>query len=96
MEMAGAGFSHPMTGTVHEVVPPERFVFTAVARDGDGHALLEAHTIVTFREEGGATRLTVEARAKGLVPIARMMLAGMNEGWSQSLDKLEALLARAG
>jgi uncharacterized protein YndB with AHSA1/START domain len=92
MEMPGTGFSHPMTGTVHEVVPPERFVFTAVARDGAGHALLESHTTVTFREEGGATRLTIEARAKGLVPMARMMLAGMQEGWSQSLDKLEVHL----
>ena len=92
MEMAAAGFSHPMTGTVHEVVPPERFVFSAVALDGDGRTLLESHTTVTFREEGGATRLTIEARAKGLVPMARMMLAGMEEGWSQSLEKLEALV----
>ncbi|HTW33209.1 MAG TPA: SRPBCC family protein [Rhizomicrobium sp.] len=94
MEMEGGHFSHPMTGIVHEVKPPERFVFTAVARGAQNEALLESHTTITFHEEGGGTRLTVEARAKGLVPMARMMLAGMREGWSQSLDKLEALVVR--
>jgi uncharacterized protein YndB with AHSA1/START domain len=91
---AEQGFSHPMTGTVHEVVPNERFVFTAVARDANNQVLLESHTTITFQDEGGATRLTVEARAKGKQPIARMMLAGMQEGWSQSLEKLDALVAR--
>jgi uncharacterized protein YndB with AHSA1/START domain len=94
MKMEGTEFSHPMTGTVHEVVPNERFVFTAVARDANNQVLLESHTTITFRDEGGATRLTVEARAKGLQPIARMMLAGMEEGWSQSLEKLDALVVR--
>src|SRR5713226_3337591 len=37
----------PMSGTVHEVVPPERLVFTAIAEDQDGNPLLKAHTIVT-------------------------------------------------
>lgn len=87
--MQGPGdFSHPMTGTVHEVVPPERLVFTAVARDHDGTILLESRTTITLHEEDGGTRLTVEARAKGKVAVARMMLAGMEQGWSESLDKL--------
>jgi len=94
MTMEGTEFSHPMTGTVHEVVPNERLVFTAVARDANNQVLLESHTTVTFRDEGAATRLTVEARAKGKQPIARMMLAGMQEGWSQSLEKLDALVVR--
>lgn len=91
--MAGPGdFSHPMTGTVHEVVPHERFVFTAVARDAQGNALLEAHTTITLRDEGAGTRITVEARAKGLAPVSRLMLGGMEEGWSQSLEKLAEML----
>ena len=94
MEGPGGAFSHPMTGTVEEVVPSERFVFTSIARDGEGRPLLESHTTVTFRDEGGGTRLVIEARAKGFVPIARMMLAGMEQGWSQSLDRLAALAER--
>jgi uncharacterized protein YndB with AHSA1/START domain len=93
MLMEGPGdFSHPMTGTVHEVVPHERFVFTAVARDAQGTALLEAHTTITLRDEGVGTRITVEARAKGIAPISRLMLGGMEEGWSQSLEKLAEML----
>jgi hypothetical protein len=32
--------------------------------------------------------------AKGLVPLAPQMLAGMEAGWTQSIDKLETLVAR--
>jgi len=89
-----AGFSHPMTGTVKEIVKNERFVFMATPLDDAGQVLAEVLTTVTFRDEAGGTRLTVEAHGKGLQPIARMMFAGMQEGWSQSLDKFEALVAK--
>jgi uncharacterized protein YndB with AHSA1/START domain len=46
-----------------------------------------------FVETGEHTELTVTARAEGLVPAAAMMLAGMEAGWSQSLEKLAATLA---
>jgi uncharacterized protein YndB with AHSA1/START domain len=86
----------PMSGTFHEVVEPQRLVFTAVAEDKDGNPLLEAHTTVTFEDQGGKTKLTVQANAVGLAPIAPQMLAGMEAGWSQSLEKLAELVARAG
>jgi len=95
IEMQGpGGFSHPMTATITEIVPPERFVFSSIAYGPGEQRLLESLTIVTFREERGGTHLTIEARAKGFLPIARMMLAGMKEGWSQSLDKLDELVVR--
>ena len=43
------GVVYPMTGTVHEIVPPSRLVFTAVAEDHDGNALLESRTIPATR-----------------------------------------------
>ena len=86
----------PMSGTFHEVVELERLVFTAVAEDKDGNPLLKAHTTVTFEEQGGRTTVTVLANAVGLAPIAPQMLAGMEAGWTQSLEKLADLLARAG
>jgi len=92
MQASEGGFSHPMTGTVLEIAPPERLVFTAVPGDAENKPLAEVHTTVILLEKDGATHLTLEARGKGLAPIARMMLAGMNEGWSQSLDRLEGLL----
>ena len=87
------GAEHPMTGTFHEVVPPERLVFTAIAVDGTGNRLLEARTTVTFVEQGGMTKLTVHARAVGFVELAARMLQGMEAGWTQSLERLAQLTA---
>lgn len=83
------GFEHPMTGVFHEVVEPERLVFTAVARNAQGDALLEARTTVTFAEQEGKTKVTVQASALGVAEQAATMLAGMQEGWTQSLQKLD-------
>ena len=47
------GTVYPMGGHFDEIVPRERLVFTAIAEDHDGNALLESVTTVTFVEEGG-------------------------------------------
>ena len=86
------GTEYPMTGTFREVVAPERLVLLTVARDGEEKPLLENLLSITFAEEGGKTKLTVEAEAVGFVPIAAQMLAGMEEGLSQSLVRLAELL----
>jgi uncharacterized protein YndB with AHSA1/START domain len=85
------GTVYPMTGTFREIMPPRRLVFEAVAEDHAGNALLRSLTVVTFAEEGGKTKLTVHADAIGLSPLAPQMLAGMEAGWTQSLDKLAEL-----
>lgn len=84
----------PMSGTFHEIVEPERLVFTAVAEDNDGNHLIRSHTTVTFEEQpGGKTKVTVKAHAVGLSPLAPQMLSGMEAGWTQSLEKLADLTA---
>jgi uncharacterized protein YndB with AHSA1/START domain len=88
------GVQHPMTGVVREIVEPERLVFTYVAVDQAGKSLLEGFTTVTFAEHGGKTKLTVATRAVGLVDYAARMLDGMEEGWTQSLERLAAHAAR--
>jgi uncharacterized protein YndB with AHSA1/START domain len=85
------GTIYPMTGTFREIMPPRRLVFEAVAEDHDGNALLRSLTVVTFADEGGRTRLTVHADAVGLSPLAPQMLAGMDAGWTQSLERLAEL-----
>jgi len=89
------GVDYPMSGRFCETVPPERLVFNAVAEDAAGNPLLESLTTVTFEEQDGKTKLTVEASAIGLAPVAPQMLAGMQAGWTQSLEKLEAYVAMA-
>lgn len=88
------GAVYPMTGVFREVIAPERLVFSDVAEDLDGNPLLEGVTTVTFEEQGAKTKLTVRSSARAVEPIGDEMLKGMNEGWSQSLDRLGDLLAK--
>jgi uncharacterized protein YndB with AHSA1/START domain len=87
------GNDYPMKGVFREVKPPERLVFSNIALDSDGNHLLESETTVILEEQGGKTKLTLKTYAKGLVPMAPQMLAGMEAGWSQSLDKMGELVA---
>lgn len=90
------GNDYPMQGVFREVAPPARLVFSNIALDNDGNHLLEGETAVTFAEHDGKTKLTMTSHMVGLVPIAPQMLAGMEAGWTQSIDKLQAMLgARA-
>jgi len=88
--MRGFDMEHPMRGTFREVVKPERLSYTWTAED-HGQPVLEGVTTVTFEDDDGKTRLTLETKATGLAPIAEQMLGGMQEGWSQSLDRLSDL-----
>jgi uncharacterized protein YndB with AHSA1/START domain len=88
------GNDYPMKGVFREVTPPERLVFSNIAIDNDGNHLLEGETIVTLTEQGGKTKMMMKSHAVGLVPIAPQMLAGMEAGWTQSIDKLAELVAK--
>jgi len=88
------GNDYPMKGEFREVMPPQRLVFSNIAIDNDGNHLLEGETTVTLSEQGGRTALTVKSHAVGKVPLAPQMLAGMEAGWTQSIDKLGELLAK--
>jgi uncharacterized protein YndB with AHSA1/START domain len=88
------GNDYPMKGVFREVVAPERLVFSNIAVDQEGNHLLKGETTVVLETQGDKTKLTLHAHAAGLVPAAPQMLAGMEAGWSQSLDKLKELVAR--
>jgi uncharacterized protein YndB with AHSA1/START domain len=88
------GGIYPMKGEIREMVPPERLVFTNLAVDAAGNAMTAGLTTVTFAEEGGKTKLTLHTRGSALVEKAIPYLQGMEYGWTQSIDKLEAMLAR--
>jgi uncharacterized protein YndB with AHSA1/START domain len=88
------GNDYAMKGIFREVQAPERLVFSNVAIDNDGNHLLEGETIATLSEQDGKTTLTMKSHAVGLVPLAPQMLAGMEAGWTQSIDKLGEVLGR--
>ncbi|HUJ76302.1 MAG TPA: SRPBCC domain-containing protein [bacterium] len=87
------GTDYPCGGVYREVVVPERLVFTNIATDAEGNPVLDGLTTVLFGEQGRQTRLTLQSSAVAVVDYAAAYLAGMEEGWTQSLVRLSALLA---
>ena len=88
------GVVYPMTGTVQEIAEPERIVFTAAALGKNGEPLLEDITTVTLEEQGGKTSQTVQARVLRVEGDGAKYVEGMEEGWKQSLNRLENYLSR--
>src|SRR5438128_2174228 len=82
------GTVYPMGGRFHEILEPERLVFTTNAFDGK----LEVRNTVTFADEKGKTKVTLHAVVVKSSPETAEALSGMREGWSQSLEKLQDLL----
>lgn len=86
------GTIYPMIGTYQEVVAPERLVFKSSALDENGQPLFEVLHTVTFAAEGHKTRLTVQANVLTTTAAGVPHLKGAQEGWSQSLDRLNTRL----
>jgi uncharacterized protein YndB with AHSA1/START domain len=67
------GTVYPMTGVYRKVVEPERLVFASSALD---------------TEKDAKTALTVHSRVVTSTAEAAPYLKGMEEGWTQSLERL--------
>lgn len=77
-------------GVFHEIIEPERLLFTHAWVDPDGKAGLETLVTVRFAEHDGKTRLTFRQEVFDTVENRD----GHVEGWSESLDMLEEYLAK--
>ena len=89
------GSVYPMTGVYQEVVEPERLVFTSGALDEHGNVLFHVQTTVTFADEGGKTKLTLQASVVTSTPEGAPYLKGMDAGWTQSLERLGVYVAKS-
>ncbi len=96
IHMSGFGMLAPMAGIFKEVVEPERLVFTnnAYFEVPPVTPVIEGITTVTFTEVGGKTKVTVHNGVLRAAPSATQALAGMEPGWTQTLDKLADFLKR--
>ena len=94
---APEGTVYPMGGAIQEIVPPQRLVFTTTAHAGsDGEPFLVNLNTVTFDDLDGKTKLTLYVRVvKAEQPGAEGALAGMDQGWSESFERLLDLAAAA-
>ena len=87
------GVAYPVKGTFREAVPLERLVFTTSSfEDTSGVPQLEGLATVIFEDFEGKTKLTLHVTMLKHTPEVAWALAGMNDGWTQSFDKLDKLL----
>lgn len=84
--------------TYHEIVKPERIVYTDAFADVDGNVLSEMPEMVitlTFTEQAGKTRLTSRTEFASVADKEATLAMGMVEGFTETLDRLEAYLAKS-
>jgi uncharacterized protein YndB with AHSA1/START domain len=102
------GTEYPGKGVFREIVKPERLVMTSdhselpvewhdivnPSRDKSKPPQLDSVMTITFENVGGKTKLTVRSRFESMAIRDSMVKMGMNGGWSQSLERLTALLKK--
>lgn len=103
------GAEHPAKGVYREIVAPERIVMTIdhselsdqwhdlvnPNRDkSKGKPAVEGLMRMTFEELEGKTKLTIRTRFESVAIRNALLKIGMNEGWSQSLERLEECVAK--
>jgi uncharacterized protein YndB with AHSA1/START domain len=86
------GVVYPMTGRFMEIDRPHRLVFVTAAIDSEGRPMFKVLNTVIFTRVDGGTEISLVARVTSTTPAAPQYLAGMSQGWSQSLDRLAALV----
>jgi uncharacterized protein YndB with AHSA1/START domain len=94
MDAPQMGFNNLWTkGTFKEIVEPEKLVLTNEGSAGDGEPFIKAVNTLTFEEQQGKTKLTLEIVVNYVAEGWENAYAGMEQGWSQSLEKLAALFS---
>jgi len=102
------GIEYPMEGTFLEIREPERLVMSMDCsghpdswhdlvqpqRDKSKKPVVDMVQTVTFDKIGARTKLTVRTRFASTAIRDAMLKVGMNEGWSQSLDRLGESLVK--
>jgi uncharacterized protein YndB with AHSA1/START domain len=87
------GVVYPMKAVFQEVDEPERLVFVSSALDEKGNSLFDLLNTILFVDRHGKTELTLQVRVITATIEAPQYLKGMEMGWSQSLDRLDAHVA---
>ncbi len=83
----------PTEGSFLEISAPEKIVFSNQAfKDVNGEPQLETLNTITFMEANGKTKLTVQAVVTKAGPNVAVSLASMENGWNESLDRLEQVI----
>jgi uncharacterized protein YndB with AHSA1/START domain len=85
----------PMKGTFLEVIAPEKLVFTgSCLDDANGNPQLENLNTITLEDLNGKTKMTLHVKVIKATPAAAPALEGMEQGWSESFDRLAVELMK--
>ena len=86
------GRDYWVRGEYREVAAPERLVIACAADDEQGLERLREPIQVTFAEEAGRTKLTVDVAASGPTPRAAELMEGMDQMWADTVHRLDGHL----
>ena len=84
----GDGKDYWMTGTYREVDAPKRLVMVVSGEGTEGN-ISDVLSTITFTERAGRTLVIIHQTG-----LPQREVEGSSEGWTQSLDKLAAYLAK--
>jgi len=88
------GEEHGVKGRYFEIVPPERLVFSD-GFEAPSMSDFEARLTLIFQEEAPQrTKLTMTSLYSSKHIRDQVLKMGVGEGWGQSLDRLDEVLAR--
>ena len=83
------GNEYAFRGVYHDIAAPERLVYTFEFEGMPGHVVLET---VTLTEQNGKTIMTDTSLFQSVDARDGMIESGMEQGSSESWERLEALL----
>ncbi len=86
------GGTFGIRGEYREVVPPVRVVIACTLEDEQRATSLEEIINVDFESSGSRTKLLIESSARASGANAAGMLAGLQKGWTQTVDRLGVLV----
>jgi uncharacterized protein YndB with AHSA1/START domain len=86
------GSKYGFKGVYHDIVAPERLVYTFEFEGMPGHVMLET---VTFEEQEGKTLLKEIAVFQSVEDRDGMLQSGMESGATESMDRLAELVEKA-
>lgn len=96
MRAQSGEMEHWIRGHYVEVMPPSRLVIDMIVETTEGRPLFNALTTVGFETVCGGTEMTVTQQYTLIDPAAGAFTQGAEEGWKQTLDRLELEVARIG
>ncbi len=93
MRSIDTGEIHTVDGEVVAIEPPSRFVMRLRVFGDENGPGVENFTSLSFVGKGGETEVAMEVEVPRARPDMHFALSGMEQGWSESLDKLVQHLA---